>query len=56
MIYKDHFISFSVVKLLIGFFGETNSEVENEALDNWICEEDINMHIFGECLEVTLRI
>lgn len=45
----------SIVKLLIGFFVENISEEESERLDEWICENENNMKIFGECMEVTIR-
>lgn len=55
MLSENHSIPLSIVKLLVGFFVQNNSEEENALLDEWICEQDINMQLFGECLEITLR-
>ena len=52
---SENHLPLSIVKLLIGFFVEHISEEESERLDQWICENEINMQIFGECLEVIIR-
>ncbi len=49
------FLPLHIAKLLVGYFQYTLTEQERDELDDWICESDNNMQIFGACLEVSLR-
>lgn len=52
---SENQLPLSIVKLLVSFFVQSISEEESERLDEWICENEMNMQIFGECLEVTIK-
>jgi hypothetical protein len=47
-------IPLSIVKLLIGFFSQTNIEAEKDALEEWTDNDD-NMEVFEECLKIASR-
>ncbi len=47
-------IPYSVTLLLIGYFSQTLTQVQQQQLDDWMCANEANQRIFEECLEVTL--
>ena len=55
MLPDEQLISLTIMKLIVGFFAGNNSEEDNERLDEWICEDEVNMKIFGDCVEATIR-
>ena len=55
MLSENQTLPLNVVKLLLGFCIKNINEEERDLLDEWICESESNMKLFGECLEVTLR-
>ena len=48
-------IPVTVLKLIVGFFSNTNTDEQRDALDEWITENDGNMRIFEECVEIESR-
>ncbi len=48
-------IPIAIVKLIVGFFSNTNTDEQRDALDEWITENDDNMQVFTECVEIEGR-
>lgn len=44
----------SVANLLLAHFCQTAMKEQRLQLDEWICENDMNMGVFEECLETSL--
>lgn len=42
---------FRAAKLIIGYLHNSLTEVENDALDDWVCQSDENMKIFEQLTE-----
>lgn len=41
-------IPFRAAKLIIGYLHNSLTEVENDELDEWVCQSDDNMKIFEQ--------
>ena len=47
-------IPYSIELLLICYFSQTFTEIQQQQLDDWMCANEANQRIFEECLEVIL--
>jgi hypothetical protein len=45
----------NIAPLLVAYFGHTATEQQQAQLDEWVCANDENMHVFENCLEASLK-
>ena len=48
---ETRLVPFLAAKLIIGYLHNSLTEVENDELDDWVCQSDENMKIFEQLTE-----